>query len=106
VFVINPVCLDRLRSRDSSVGIGLGYGLDGRGFESRQRLGIFIFTTTSRRAFGPTQPPIQWVPGALFLRVKRPDHGADDSPPYGAEVKNACSCTSIPTIRLHGVVIS
>jgi len=37
---------------------GLGYGLDDRGFESRQRLGIFVFTTASKAAVGPSQPPI------------------------------------------------
>jgi len=31
-----------------------------------------LFTTTSRPALGPTQPPIQWVPGALSLGVKQP----------------------------------
>jgi hypothetical protein len=41
-------------------------------FESRQRLGIFLFTTASRPALVPTQPPIQWVPAALYLGVKRP----------------------------------
>jgi len=41
------------------VGIALGYGLDDPGFDSRQRLGIFLFTTASRMALGPTQPPIQ-----------------------------------------------
>jgi hypothetical protein len=30
-----------------------GYGLDNRWFESRQRLGIFLFTTASRQAWGP-----------------------------------------------------
>jgi len=48
-------------------------------------LGIFLFNTTSRPA--PTQPPIQWVPGALFLWVKRPGREADHSPPSSAEVK-------------------
>jgi hypothetical protein len=36
---------------------------------------------------GPTQPPIQWVPGALSLGVKRPGLDADHSPPSNAEVK-------------------
>jgi hypothetical protein len=47
-------------------GIALGYGLDDRGFESRQELGIFLFTTVSGPALGPTQLPILWVTGALF----------------------------------------
>jgi hypothetical protein len=34
-------------------GIALGYGLDDRGFESRQGLGIFLYTV-SRPALGPT----------------------------------------------------
>jgi hypothetical protein len=57
-------------------------------------------------ALGPTQPPIQWVPGALSLGVKRPGREADHSPPSSAEVKNAWSYTSTPPIRLHGVVLS
>jgi hypothetical protein len=33
-------------------------------------LGIFLFDTVSRPALGPTQPPIQRVPGALSLGGK------------------------------------
>jgi hypothetical protein len=57
--------------------MALSYGLDGRGFESRQWLGILLFTTSSRTSLGPTQPPIQWVPGAVSLGVKRPGREAD-----------------------------
>jgi hypothetical protein len=71
----------------------LGYGLDDRAFESRKGLGILLFTTVSRPALGPTQPLIQWVPGALFLVVKRPDHEVDHPPPSSVEVKNAWSYT-------------
>jgi hypothetical protein len=42
------------------------------GIESQQRLGIFLFTTVSRPPLRPTQPPVQWVQGALSLRVMRP----------------------------------
>jgi hypothetical protein len=57
------------------------------GFDSWWGLGIFLFTTASRTALGPTQPPIQWVLGALSLGVKRPGREADNSPPSSAEVK-------------------
>jgi hypothetical protein len=36
----------------------LGYGLDDRGFESVEKLGIFLFTTASIPILGPTQPPV------------------------------------------------
>jgi hypothetical protein len=57
------------------------------GFNSQQGLGIFLFTTASRTALGPTQPPIQWVPRALSLGVKQPGSDANLSPPSSAEVK-------------------
>jgi hypothetical protein len=57
------------------------------GFNSRWRLGIFLFTTTSRKALVSTQPPIQWVPWTLSLEVKRPRRDADGSPPSSAKVK-------------------
>jgi hypothetical protein len=87
-------------------GTALDYGLDDRGFDFRQGLGIFLFTTASRPALGPTQPPIQWVPGAVSLGIKRPGCEADHTPPSSAEVKNAWSYTSTLPVRLHGVVIS
>jgi hypothetical protein len=59
-------------------------------------LGIFLFTTVFRTALGPTQPPIQWVPGAFSLGVKRQRREADHSPPSSAEVKNAWIYTSTP----------
>jgi hypothetical protein len=64
------------------------------GFESRQGLGIFLFSIVSRPVLGPTQPPMQWVPDVLSPGVKQPGRGADYSPPCSGEVENAWGCTS------------
>jgi hypothetical protein len=56
-------------------------------FDSRWRLGIFLFTTAFTTALGPTQPPIQWVSGGVSLGVKRPGRKADHLPPSSARVK-------------------
>jgi hypothetical protein len=56
---------------------------------------MFLLTTASRAALVPTQPPIQWVSGALLLGVKRPGLENDNSVP-SAKVKNTWSYTSTP----------
>jgi hypothetical protein len=60
----------------------------------------------SRPPLGLTQSPIQWVPGALFLGVKRPGCEANHSPPCSSEVKNSWRSTSTPPLRLHDMVLS
>jgi hypothetical protein len=65
----------------------MGWMIGVLGFNSWWGLGIFLFTTVSGTALGPTQPPIQWVPGALSLGVKWQECEADHSPPSKAEVK-------------------
>jgi hypothetical protein len=76
------------------------------GFHSQWGLGIFFFTTASRTALGPTHPPIQRVPGALSLGIKRPGREADQSPPSSAEVKECMELYLHSPIRLHGLVLS
>jgi hypothetical protein len=72
----------------SSVGIAIGYRLDGPGIESRCGRD---FSHTSRPALGPTQPPIQSASCTMstesFPGVKRPGRGGDHPPP-SAEVDN------------------
>ena len=69
--------------RDSSVDIATRYGLDCQGIESRWGRD---FPRPSSPALGPTQPPIQWVPG-LFPVVNRWGRGVNHQLPSSAEVK-------------------
>jgi hypothetical protein len=75
-------------------------------FDSGRGLGIFLFDTASIPALEPTQPPIQRLPAALSLVVKRPGCESDHSPLSSAEVKSAWSYTSTPSVRLHSVVLT
>ena len=65
----------------SSVGIATDYGLDGLGIESRWGE---IFCRPDW-PWGPTQPPVQWVPSFPGVE-KAPGHDIDPSPPSSAEV--------------------
>jgi hypothetical protein len=76
------------------------------GFRISAGIENYLFTTVSRPALVSTQLPIQWIPGALSLGIKRPVREADHSSPSSAEVKNAWSSTSTHLVRHHGVVLS
>jgi hypothetical protein len=83
--------------RDSAVGITTDYGLDGEGVGVRVPVvKNFFFSTSSRPALGPVQPPIQWVLGALSPGVKRPGSEAYHSPPTSPEVKKTWIYTFTP----------
>jgi hypothetical protein len=74
------------------------------GFDSRQ-CKIFLFSTASRPALGPTQPPVQWVPGAFSPGVQRQGREADHSPPSSDEVKNGGAISQLPH-SLHGILLN
>jgi hypothetical protein len=71
----------------------LDSGLDDRGVGARFPTGqdIFLFSTASKPALGPTQPPIKWV-----LGEKRQGREADYTPPSSAEVKNNGAIPLLP----------
>jgi hypothetical protein len=87
-------------------GIALGYGLNDRGFESRQEMGIFLLTTAFRPALGPTEPLSNGYQGLFPWGVEHPGRETDHPPPSGAEIKNAWSYTSTPPVCLYDVVLN
>jgi hypothetical protein len=91
-----------VRSPDYAVGIAIGYGMDHRGVGVRVpvRSKNSLFSTSYTPAVGPSQPPIQWVPGVWFLPgIKRQGREADHSPPACVEVKKMWIYTSTPWYR-------
>ena len=73
----------RSEGRDRIVGIATRYGLDGPGIESRL---VQDFPHPSRPALGPTQLPIERVPG-LFPRSKAAGAWRLPPTPSSADVK-------------------
>ena len=78
VYIYMCVCV----GRNSSVNIATRYGLDGPRIKSRWGPD---FPHLSRTALGPTQPPVHWLPGLSWGKV-RPGRDADFSPSSSAVV--------------------
>jgi hypothetical protein len=74
-------------SLNTSFSVVMGYGLDGWGliFLAVQDLSLFHSIQTTS---GPTQSPIQCVPGPLLLVAKQQGCEADHLPSSGSEVRN------------------
>jgi hypothetical protein len=49
-------------------------------FDTQQKREIRHSFTAYRPNLGPTQPPVQWILGAVFLRAKPPGNEADHLP--------------------------
>jgi hypothetical protein len=49
---------------------------------------------------GGPHTPIQWVPGAVSLGVKRPEREADHSPPSTAKIKKSGPIPPLPHTSL------
>jgi hypothetical protein len=86
----NVVSVETLqKSRDISVGIALGYGLDDRGSRVRFTAEAGSFSLHRRVQNGSGTHPASYPMStrSSFLGVKRPGRESDHSPPSSAEVK-------------------
>jgi hypothetical protein len=82
-------------SRERSVGIAMGYGLDGR----RLILGRckrFWSSQRPDRSWGLPSLLSDGYRGAIFPGVQRQEHEAENSLPPGAEVKNSATIPPLP----------
>jgi hypothetical protein len=97
--------MENMKSRDSSVGIALGYGLDDRGsmFQYSVGGGAGNFSLHHRVQNGSGVHPASYSMGT---RSYFPGSEADHSPPFVSRSKNEWSYTSTPTLCLHGVMLS
>ena len=83
VAEVNKRVPRNLTGRGSAVGIVTRYGLDGPGIESRWGRD---FPYPSRPVLGPTQLPVQWVPGPSWPQSGR-GVALATHPPSSAEVE-------------------
>ena len=81
--------------RDSSVVIAARYGMDGPGIECRCGRD---FPHPSRRDLGPTESPVQWIPGHFIERPGRVNYPL----PSSADVKKSRSIPLLPFLALMG----
>jgi hypothetical protein len=93
--IIVPCGLHNEISLNCSVGIVTGYWLDDRGL-SPARSKIFLSSTEVKTDLKPTQPPTQWVSGAVSPGVRRQECEADRLPLSSAQVKKGGVIPSLP----------
>jgi hypothetical protein len=61
---------------------------------------MFLFSTASRPALGPTQHSVKWITGAFSPGIQRLGHEANDTPLSSAEVKNCGAMHLLPHTSL------
>jgi hypothetical protein len=86
--------------------VSAGWTIGRSRFDPRQGQRIFIVASASRPALGPTQPPVQWVPGTggpFPGGTARSGRDADHSPLSSAEVKYEEELYLLSPIHLHGM---
>jgi hypothetical protein len=80
-YIINDVL-------NITIGLSSDYGLDDQGVEFRVQVGARMFSShVVQTGFTANVPHIEWLPGAVFRKVKRLGREADHSLPTSAEVK-------------------
>jgi hypothetical protein len=92
------------RNRGSSVSIGTGYELDGRG-SILGRIKTFSVLCSIQTGSEPHSSLYPMVTGALSPGVKRSERESDQSLPSSVGTNNGGAVRPIP-IRLHGVVLN
>jgi hypothetical protein len=93
-----------MKTRDSSVGISTGYGLDDRMIGFRFPAGAVNFSHRRRVQTGSGAHPVGI--GAVSLEVKRKGMKLTTHLHLLPRSKNAWSYASTPAIRFHNVVLS
>jgi hypothetical protein len=84
--------------------VATGWTTGRSSFDPRQRQEIFPVGSVSRPTLGPTQPPVQWVPGILSPGVKRGRGVTLTTHPHLVpKSRMKKNCTSSPLKRLRGV---
>jgi hypothetical protein len=83
-----------MRSRDSSVGIVTGCGLDDRGLIPGR--GKRFFCTASKAALGPPSLLSNGYRGLFRRGLKRTGREANHSPSFSANVKNGGATSPFP----------
>jgi hypothetical protein len=83
--VRDPIFLSSSHKTHSSVGIVTGWTAEDSRFDSRQKKSVFLSSTASRPALGPTQSYAMDTCGSI-PGVKRLGHEADHAPLSSAEV--------------------